>query len=62
MEAFQSVVDSFNAASHTRKVKLISWPDHETALADVLAGNAPDVFLTSRIDLGQLVEAEAPSR
>ena len=25
----------------------------------MLAGNAPDVFLTSRIDLGQLVEGEA---
>ncbi|MCY7402715.1 MAG: extracellular solute-binding protein [Nocardioides sp.] len=57
--AFQSVVDSFNAASINRNVELVSWPDHESALADVLAGNAPDVFLTSRIDLGQLVEAEA---
>ena len=57
--AFQSVVDSFNAASVTRKVELVSWPDHESALADVLAGNAPDVFLTSRIDLDQLVQAEA---
>lgn len=57
--AFQSVVDSFNAASVTRKVTLTSWPDHESALADVLAGTAPDAFLTSRIDLGQLVEAEA---
>jgi multiple sugar transport system substrate-binding protein len=57
--AFQSVVDSFNAASTTRQVKLISWPDHESALADVLAGNAPDVFLTSVIDLGQLVQADA---
>ncbi len=57
--AFQSVVDSFNAASTTRRVKLVSWPDHESALEDVLGGKAPDVFLTSRIDLGQLVEAEA---
>ncbi|WP_210502872.1 extracellular solute-binding protein [Nocardioides xinjiangensis] len=57
--AFQSVVDSFNASSTTRQVALKSWPDHESALADVLAGEAPDVFLTSRIDLGQLVEAEA---
>ncbi|WP_210649151.1 extracellular solute-binding protein [Nocardioides sp. SYSU D00065] len=57
--AFQSVVDSFNAASTTRKVTLKSWPDHESALADVLAGNAPDAFLTSRIDLGQLVDAGA---
>ena len=57
--AYQSVVDSFNASSATREVELVSWPDHEAALADVLAGNAPDVFLTSRIDLDQLVEAEA---
>lgn len=57
--AFQSVVDSFNAASSTRKVTLKSWPDHESALEDVLAGNAPDAFLTSRIDLDQLVAAEA---
>ncbi|UFN46362.1 ABC transporter substrate-binding protein [Nocardioides okcheonensis] len=57
--AFQSVVDSFNAASSTREVTLKSWPDHESALEDVLAGNAPDAFLTSRIDLDQLVEAQA---
>ena len=57
--AFQSVVDSFNAASKTRQVTLKSWPDHESALEDVLAGNAPDAFLTSRIDLGQLVDAGA---
>lgn len=57
--AFQSVVDSFNAASSTRKVTLKSWPDHESALEDVLAGNAPDAFLTSRIDLGELVAADA---
>ncbi|NYE35578.1 multiple sugar transport system substrate-binding protein [Nocardioides cavernae] len=57
--AFQSVVDSFNASSTTRQVSLKSWPDHESALEDVLAGNAPDVFLTSRIDLGQLVDGEA---
>ena len=52
-------MDSFNASSTTRKVTLQSWPDHESALADVLAGNAPDAFLTSRIDLDQLVEGEA---
>jgi len=57
--AFQSVVDSFNASSTDRRVTLESWPDHEAAVADVLAGNAPDAFLTSRIDLDQLVEAGA---
>jgi multiple sugar transport system substrate-binding protein len=57
--AFQDVVDAFNATSTTRVVTLKSWPDHESALADVLAGNGPDVFLTSRIDLGELVTAQA---
>ena len=57
--AFQSVVDSFNATSTTRQVTLKSWPNHESALEGVLAGEAPDAFLTSRIDLGQLVDAEA---
>ena len=56
--AFQSVVDAFNATSATRQVTLKSWPDHESALKDVLAGDVPDAFLTSRIDLGQLVDAE----
>ncbi len=57
--AFQRVVDSFNAASTTRKVKLVSWPDHEAALQDVLGDSAPDVFLAPHADLGKLVGAEA---
>ena len=58
IDAMRGVVDSFNASSTTRKVSLVTWPDHDTALADVLADKAPDVFLTSRIDLGQMVEAD----
>ncbi|WP_167288857.1 extracellular solute-binding protein [Nocardioides seonyuensis] len=56
--AMRGVVESFNASSTTRKVKMVTWPDHESALDDILAGNVPDVFLTSRIDLGQLIDAE----
>ena len=59
VEAMRSVVDAFNATSRTRKFSLVTWPDHESALDDILGGNAPDVFLSSRIDLGELVEAEA---
>lgn len=58
IEALRSVVDSFNQTSTTSEVELVTWPDHESALEDVLAGNAPDVFLTSRIDLGELVDSE----
>ncbi len=59
LEAFQRVVDAFNVGSTTREVELVTWPDHEAALEAVLAGDAPDVFMASRRDLGQLTEAEA---
>ena len=59
LTAFQKVVDAFNATSRTREVELVTWPDHESAVADVLAGRAPDVFMTSRRDLGRLTDARA---
>ena len=59
LDAMQRAVDGFNATSVTRKVKMITWPDHEAALDAVLSGDAPDVFMASRVDLGQLVENEA---
>ena len=58
--AYQSVVDAFNASSTTRKVKLSvlarprGGPDGRAR-----QGDAPDVFLTSRVDLGQLIEEDA---
>jgi multiple sugar transport system substrate-binding protein len=59
LAAFQQVVDAFNVSSTTRKVELVTWPDHEAALEAVLAGDAPDVFMASRRDLGQITGAEA---
>lgn len=59
LTAFQQVVDAFNVSSTTRKVELVTWPDHEAALEAVLAGDAPDVFMASRRDLGHLTDAEA---
>lgn len=59
LEAFQRVVDAFNVGSTTREVELVTWPDHEAALEAVLAGDAPDVFMASRRDLGHLTDAEA---
>ncbi|WP_457206448.1 extracellular solute-binding protein [Nocardioides sp. P5_C9_2] len=59
LAAFQQVVDAFNVSSTTRKVDLVTWPDHEAALEAVLAGEAPDVFMASRRDLRPLTEAEA---
>lgn len=59
LAAFQEVVDGFNSASQTRRVRLRTWATHKEALADVLAGDAPDVFMTSRRDLGRLTEEDA---
>lgn len=59
LAAFQQVVDAFNVSSTTRKVELVTWPDHEAALEAVLAGDAPDVFMASRSDLGALTDARA---
>lgn len=59
LKAFDQVVDSFNASSQTREVKLVTWATHEQALEAVLGGEAPDVFLTSRRDLLQVSDGES---
>lgn len=59
LKAFDQVVDSFNASSQTRQVELVTWSNHEQALEAVLAGEAPDVFLTPRRDLMQIAESKA---
>ncbi len=58
LRAYGKVVDAFNSASQTRHVELVTWPDHDAAMEDVLAGNAPDVFMASQGDLGHLVDSE----
>lgn len=59
LKAFDQVVDSFNASSQTRQVELVTWNNHEQALEAVLAGDAPDVFLTARRDLMDVAESKA---
>lgn len=59
LKAFEQVVDSFNASSQTREVRLVTWATHEEALEAVLGGEAPDVFLTSRRDLLQVADSES---
>lgn len=58
LTAFKQVVDSFNATSQTRQVKLVTWANHEQALEAVQAGDAPDVFMTARRDLMQIADSE----
>lgn len=59
LEAIDRALDGFNATSVTRRVELVTWPDHDAALESVLAGDAPDVFMASRTDLRELVDNEA---
>jgi multiple sugar transport system substrate-binding protein len=56
-DAWRSVVNSFNGTSDT-EVTLRTWPSHHEAIRDVVAGDAPDVFMTSRRDLGKLAEED----
>ncbi|MGN0063768.1 MAG: ABC transporter substrate-binding protein [Nocardioides sp.] len=54
LKAMQEVVDSFNAEAENRRVDLVTWKNHDEALAAVLAGEGPDVFMSSRSDVGRL--------
>lgn len=57
--ALQAVVDNYNSISETSDVKLRSWRDHESMVADLKSGAAvPDVFMASRDDLAWLQEEE----
>ena len=58
IDAYQSVVDTYNESASGVQVTIKAWPDAE-ALADaVLAGgDTPDVFLLSRTDLERVSEA-----
>lgn len=57
LKAFEQVVDSFNASSQTRQVELVTWANHDEALEAVLAGDAPDVFMTARRDLQHIADS-----
>lgn len=59
LRAFEQVVDSFNASSQSRRVKLVTWPNREAAREAALAGEAPDVFMTSRADLMQVADSKS---
>ena len=58
LNAFKQVVDSFNASSQTRQVKLVTWANHDEAIEAVRNGEAPDVFMTARSDLMEVADAE----
>lgn len=55
---YDSMVRTFNAGSETSEVTVVSWRDHDQALAELESGAAlPDVFLVSRRDLATFQDA-----
>ncbi|MDQ4051779.1 MAG: extracellular solute-binding protein [Actinomycetota bacterium] len=58
IEAYQSVVDTYNESASGVQVSIKAWPDAE-ALADAVLADEdpPDVFLLSRVDLERVTEA-----
>lgn len=59
--AYESAARAFNATSAGAHVTVQSWPDHDTAIADIKASGdeRPDIFMSSRRDLAWLEKAGA---
>lgn len=56
--AYQSVVDDWNATSEVVDVRIESWPDPDSMLADVRSGAVtPDLYLLPRGELAETVES-----
>jgi multiple sugar transport system substrate-binding protein len=57
--AYQEMVDAYNAEAEVVEVDLLSWPTRQDMNDDLAAGaTVPDVFLTSRRDLGVVLDEE----
>lgn len=56
LSAWNEVVESFNLSSATSQARLITWPDHDTALEALTSATRPDVFLVSRRALDVLLD------
>ncbi|KQT94456.1 hypothetical protein ASG49_06175 [Marmoricola sp. Leaf446] len=65
-DAYRGLADQWNADHPDTQVEVTAYPDRERAAAAVAkareAGQAPDLFLADRQDLGTLVEDEALRR
>jgi multiple sugar transport system substrate-binding protein len=55
-DAYQTVVDSYNATNDEATVKIKSYGTHDDLTAALDSGDVPDVFLVSRGDLSDLQE------
>jgi multiple sugar transport system substrate-binding protein len=56
IQAYQDVVDAYNADTDEAKVKIKSYSTHDDLAAALDGGQVPDVFLVSRGDLTDLRE------
>lgn len=58
IEAYQSVVDTYNESATGAEVTIESWPDPQMLADAITAGQTPpDVFMLSRADLAEITEA-----
>ncbi|MGL5810608.1 MAG: ABC transporter substrate-binding protein [Nocardioides sp.] len=56
LAAWKEVVDRFNRTSEVARVELATWPAASAAREALEAGAQPDVFMSSRADLDELIE------
>ncbi len=56
--AMEQVVADFNASSPSGQVELETWDNHDQAIREVLDGSGPDVFMSSRSDVGRLADSD----
>ena len=52
-DAYQAVVDTYNASNDEASVKIKAYPTHDDLTAALDSGEVPDVFLVSRGDLAR---------
>ena len=57
-DAYQAVVDTYNASHDEANVKIKAYGTHDDLIAALDSGDVPDVFLVSRGDLADLQERE----
>ncbi|MGL5823701.1 MAG: ABC transporter substrate-binding protein [Nocardioides sp.] len=56
--SWRQIAEAHNATSPTSRIKVVTWPDRETALESIRSESVPDVFLSSHRDLDELVATQ----
>ncbi|MDN5743963.1 MAG: extracellular solute-binding protein [Nocardioidaceae bacterium] len=59
IEAYQGVVDDYNASSSDTRVTVKAWPDAAAMLADIRSGDErPDLYMLPRSELAETIKAK----